>query len=326
MTVTSVAPGAVQSFATDDPEVAQQLLIDSYGDHRMRFVADPTSFHLALRRRDVGAFQIDDFELHGEAAFDFAGGDQVLISRIRRGRARLGRRNGDDVEVGAGDVAVTGAPGLSRGSEADDVHAQVLTLKCEALAAAAARYSGLDPTPIELFDLRPISFAHARVWAQTLTAVSKLFEDADVAGARLIAGRTGRLLAAVTLSTFPHAALDGLFDPGTRDARPATLSRAIAFIEAEPDADIAVADIARAAQVTPRTVQHAFRRHLETTPMAYLRRIRLDHTHQQLREAAPGDGATVAQIALDWGFPNPSRFARYYRATYGRPPSETLGE
>jgi transcriptional regulator GlxA family with amidase domain len=111
-----------------------------------------------------------------------------------------------------------------------------------------------------------------------------------------------------------------------RDARPGTLSRAIAFIEAEPDADIAVADIARAANVTPRTIQHAFRRHLETTPMAYLRRVRLDHSHQQLREAARGDGATVARIALDWGFANPSRFARYYRDTYGRAPSVTLAE
>lgn len=326
MTVASADPGAAQSFATDDPEVAQQLLIDAYGDHRMRFAADPARFHLALRRRDVGAFQIDDFELRGEAAFDFAGGDQTLISRIRRGRLRLKRRHGDDIAVGAGDIAVTRAPGISRGTEAGDVDAQILTLKSEALAVAAARESGFDPTPVELLDLRPISAAHAQVWEQTLAAVSKLFEDADVRGARLIAGRTDRLLAAVTLSTFPHAGPDGPFDARSRDARPATLSRAIAFIEAEPDADIDIADIARAANVTPRTVQHAFRRHLETTPMTYLRRVRLDHSHQQLREAAPGDGATVARIALDWGFPNPSRFARYYRATYGRPPSVTLGE
>ena len=110
------------------------------------------------------------------------------------------------------------------------------------------------------------------------------------------------------------------------DGHPATLRRAIAFIEGAPDEDITLADVARAANVTTRTVQHAFRRHLDTTPMAYLRRVRLDQAHRQLRTALPGSGATVARVALDWGFASPSRFARYYRDAYGRAPSATLAE
>jgi transcriptional regulator GlxA family with amidase domain len=84
-----------------------------------------------------------------------------------------------------------------------------------------------------------------------------------------------------------------------------------------------VAEIARAASVTPRAVQLAFRRHLDTTPTAYLRRVRLEQAHRQLRDATPGDGITVAEVAARWGF-TPSRFTERYRAAYGVLPSHTL--
>jgi len=55
----------------------------------------------------------------------------------------------------------------------------------------------------------------------------------------------------------------------------ATVRRATAFIEQHAHTDINMADIAAAANVSIRAVQCAFRRHLNTTPMAYLRAVRL---------------------------------------------------
>src|SRR6516165_2424527 len=55
-----------------------------------------------------------------------------------------------------------------------------------------------------------------------------------------------------------------------------------------------------------------------------LRRVRLDHAHQQLCAASPGDGVTVTEVATRWGFASPSRFAARYHDTYGVPPSHTL--
>ena len=107
-----------------------------------------------------------------------------------------------------------------------------------------------------------------------------------------------------------------------RGGTPATLRWAIAFIEARAGDDIGLTDIAGAACVTARAVQIAFRRHLDTTPMAYLRRVRLDQAHEELRAAAPG--ATVTIIAARWGFASPSRFTVDYRAAYGELPSHTL--
>jgi AraC-like DNA-binding protein len=102
-----------------------------------------------------------------------------------------------------------------------------------------------------------------------------------------------------------------------------SLRRATAFIEANPDRDITVADVAAAAHVTIRAVQLAFRRHLDTTPMAYLRQVRLDHAHRQLQAANPGRESVTA-VAYRWGFASPSRFTAYYRQAYGVLPSRTL--
>lgn len=102
-----------------------------------------------------------------------------------------------------------------------------------------------------------------------------------------------------------------------------TLGRAVAFIEERARDDIGVADIAAAAFVTVRAVQLAFRRYLDTTPLGYLRQIRLERAHQDLMEADP-DRTTVTAIAADWRFTNASRFSAHYRAAYGVPPTQTL--
>ena len=70
---------------------------------------------------------------------------------------------------------------------------------------------------------------------------------------------------------------------------PPILRRAVAFIQDNADADIGLEDIAAAVNVSPRSVQYAFRRHLSTTPLEYLRRVRLDRAHRELKAADPAN-------------------------------------
>jgi anti-anti-sigma factor len=122
----------------------------------------------------------------------------------------------------------------------------------------------------------------------------------------------------------PGLAASGPMILGDRSqAATGTVGRAIAFIEERAGDDISVTDIAGAAFVTVRAVQLAFRRYLGTTPLGYLRRVRLERAHQQLLSADP-DRTTVTAVAADWHFTNISRFSAYYRATYGVSPAQTL--
>jgi transcriptional regulator GlxA family with amidase domain len=112
--------------------------------------------------------------------------------------------------------------------------------------------------------------------------------------------------------------------PADGHVAPAVVRRASAFMDANPERPLTVAEVAAAAGVGARGLQVAFRRHVGSTPMEYLRRVRLERVHRELRAAGPGDGVTVRETARRWGFANPGRFAAEYRAVYGQPPSRTL--
>jgi transcriptional regulator GlxA family with amidase domain len=107
------------------------------------------------------------------------------------------------------------------------------------------------------------------------------------------------------------------------DSSPATLRRAVAFIDEHAGRHLTVTDIAAASFVTVRAVQLAFRRHLDMTPMQYLRRVRLDRAHQDLLAADPARESVTA-VAYRWKFASASRFTAYYRGVYGVLPSHTL--
>jgi transcriptional regulator GlxA family with amidase domain len=118
---------------------------------------------------------------------------------------------------------------------------------------------------------------------------------------------------------------DGLMrnNAETSAAQPQTLRRAIAFIHDNAHRDIALTDIAAAIGVTPRSVQYTFRRHLGTTPLEYLRRVRLHRAHRDLQLADPAVD-TVMEIAGRWRFGHPGRFSMAYKEAFGTPPSQTL--
>ena len=110
--------------------------------------------------------------------------------------------------------------------------------------------------------------------------------------------------------------------PPTR-TQPTALRRATEFIHENAHRDITLSDIAASVNLTPRSVQYTFRRHLGTTPLEYLRRVRLDRAHRELQAADPRVD-TVMAIAGRWGFTHPGRFSSVYKRAFGTPPSETL--
>lgn len=98
------------------------------------------------------------------------------------------------------------------------------------------------------------------------------------------------------------------------------MKRVIEAIEAAPERAWSLGDMARQAGVSGRRLQQGFHEHVGMTPIAYLRRVRLERAHRDLLEG----GSSVADTAYRWGFNNLGRFARAYRERFGEAPSETL--
>ena len=105
--------------------------------------------------------------------------------------------------------------------------------------------------------------------------------------------------------------------------RPRPVKRTLDAMHAEPWQQYTAAGLAEIAGVGVRVLQESFRRHVGMSPMAYLRRLRLDGVHAELSRSDPWQ-VTVSEVAYRWGFTHLGRFAGAYRARYGVSPSRTL--
>jgi AraC-like DNA-binding protein len=99
--------------------------------------------------------------------------------------------------------------------------------------------------------------------------------------------------------------------------------RAIELLRADPAHDWSVADLAVATATSVRSLQEGFRRTLDTTPTAYLRRLRLERVRDDLVAAGPGR-SSVTDVSARWGFTHHGRFAAAYADRFGERPSDTL--
>jgi AraC-like DNA-binding protein len=103
---------------------------------------------------------------------------------------------------------------------------------------------------------------------------------------------------------------------------PRDVHRALQLLNENPQAGHEVSALARACQVTPRTLQRHFREFLGHSPTEVLRGIRLDRIRRTLLLGR--DDATVSGLATQWGFTHFGRFSGMYRNRFGETPSATL--
>jgi AraC-like DNA-binding protein len=105
---------------------------------------------------------------------------------------------------------------------------------------------------------------------------------------------------------------------------PRVVRSVVELIDSAPETAFTVADLAEYAGVSERSLHAAFRRQLGTSPMAYVRRRRLEQAHDELLRLDPVRGDRVTDVALRYGFAHTGRFAAAYRERFGETPSTTL--
>ena len=313
---------SVQRFASHDPAEAHQILTALYGTHRPSFGGDPEGFDFRLLYRTAGELGSDTLRhtmatravvdpLDYFLAVDVLDGALTLESG--RDQRRLDR-GGVGCHPSDATVTVTW----------DHLDAAVVRLPLATLARVATERAGSDGRVLRFHGTAPASTALAFHWRAMSQFVRMQLTTRDsVLGNPLVRAHTVDLVAATVLATFPNTTMTIGYRPDPGRVAPAALRRAVAYIEANAHAPIRLSDVAAAAGTSVRALQFAFRRHYDTTPTGYLRQARLERARRDLQAADPHT-SSVAAIAARWGFAHPARFAAYYRAQYGLPPSQTL--
>jgi AraC-like DNA-binding protein len=311
-------------LATADPARVHEVTGLLYDSTALGGAGNDSEWRFEGTHLDAGRFSTTEIRLPVELTSTYVQTfDSVLIDVVLDGDVEIEQSTGID-SYQRGDAFVGGHPRADVLVRYRNVRLHVTSLSRGLFAEVCGTCVADSTAPA--FEPAAANPGHASQWRKTTRFVENALTDPLVWVSPLVIGSLGRLLAATALTSFPNACVAPPAIEDHSDANPATLRRAIAFIEANPDLDLSLCDIARAASVTPRAVQIAFRRHLDTTPMAYLRRVRLDLAHEDLQAATPGDGNTVTAIASRWGYARASRFAADYRAAYGRPPHDVLRE
>jgi transcriptional regulator GlxA family with amidase domain len=109
----------------------------------------------------------------------------------------------------------------------------------------------------------------------------------------------------------------------TRKAQSHIVAVAEEYALARTGERLYVTDLCRAAAVSERTLEYAFKEIMGLTPMNYLVRLRLHRVRQALLSAAP-ESTTISIEALNWGFWHFGEFSRAYKDCFGELPSDTL--
>ncbi|WP_051179957.1 helix-turn-helix transcriptional regulator [Nocardia concava] len=300
--------------------VVKSLVVDH---HAKITVTSPERIHVEVRSvtaeglgADLLRFSGIGYQADGEPS------DSLLAAQLVVGRGRINVA-GQDLPVVSGNPILVPAHSTWSADMHDMVYALV-RLPLAQLGEHAADLCDMSGGRLRFHALTPVAgtqtfwnnhcaYLHRQLVASGVKAINPL-----------VLQGLKRLTAATLLTTFPNTTMTVAYLSEPAPAAPAVVRRAVDFIDGHAAEPVTLARIAEHARVTPRALQAAFRRHLHTTPLAYLRRVRLENAHRDLQTSDPTQGATVRSIAEQWGFTHQARFAAWYREVYGVQPSRTL--
>ena len=319
----AVEPVRRSSFSSDDENEITDFIGRTYAENTSRFARIRGGAQFTARVHDTAMFGADRVHTSVDYRGQSPGFDDFVFFTVHAGSVRMTGPNTDRL-VARGDVAFypLGVP-IAFGMDRFDV--TTLRIGADHVRRVAHDLTGIAPEDVRFLDTTPVSPSMYRYWRSLMAHVAGAIAEPESPFVHpLLAHDTARTIAGAALHVFPNTVLTRQAAPGPGVVMPATIRRAVGFLDDNAHRPVELGEIAAAAGTSARALQYGFRRHLDTTPMDYLRRVRLDRAHRDLCDADPTRGDTVSAIAARWGFANPGRFATAYRDVYRRSPADTL--
>lgn len=316
----------VLAVETRNLDEAQQCIHDVFTPHRLVF-RGRAEVDLHLRYAQSPRLTVGHLQYGADVKVDVPPPESCYhLALPVKGAANIGQ--GDElvgIEAGSSAAMLSADRPLSVHWSPDSVQ-YILKVSRESLESQLARLIGRPVTRPVRFDLR---FGLTSPGAQALLAsVDFLWRELDrpggIGAAPMAREHLERCVLTQLLTVVPHdhTHLLGGGAGSTTDAA-GRIPRLIDYIETHVDEDLSTGQLAQLAGITERALQLGFRKEVGTTPAAYVRAVRLDRVHDELR-AGLRPGATITDVAMRWGFFHPSRFAQQYRDRFGQLPSQTV--
>jgi len=311
-------------FSARDLEHAREHCSVAFAEHRLTYLVREQGLDFRLRQAKLGAVAVNSLQF-GPGILVTAPplGDFYLLQFTLAGRCRLSQGR-NSVDLPTGSVAITNPFRPFAKIWLPGTRQLIIRIERGLVEREFQAWTGSDrAAPIEFDQSQMLALAHVG----TLTRYVRMLCD-DLRNAAsclehpLVRDRIGAALATTLLVSMRHNRGRAL-ESGETSIAPFFVRRAEHFIEENAGHDIDLDDLAGAAGVSARALQMGFRRFRNTTPMAYLRGIRLELARTELARAKRS-GGSVASVAYLCGFGHLGRFAADYKARFNESPSQTL--
>jgi AraC-like DNA-binding protein len=143
-------------------------------------------------------------------------------------------------------------------------------------------------------------------------------------------GHLGRLaeraLVLLLLNAVPNNYEWAFAEESPSAASPYYVRRVESYIREHAREPITTDDLVTVGGVSARSIYHGFRRFRSTTPMGYLKAVRLDMARAALVLGRRQGNTSVTEAATAAGYSNLSQFSRDYKMRFRESPSQTLAE
>lgn len=311
-------------FVTTDVAECRKYIRDATGTHRFDVTHSSRLLGFTHHESSLGRISLnfvnmacsDGFFVTKAGSADYYS-FQFLVGGSCQLEGAFGR-----VVAKAGDVFVLGPDYLTREFWPTECVQFLLHIDTEVLKQAIVAELGRELK-------RPLNFEPVgrdpgiAYWLQHIARTPRETEGQEsVLSDRRVVRSLERALVIMLLAGLRHNEQEE-FSRRNVGPAPYYIRRAEEYIRAHAREDLTVEGIAQAAGTSARSVFYGFRHARNTTPMAYLRNVRLDLARKELQVAREA-GGTVSRAAANAGFTNFSQFSKIYKARFGQTPSETL--
>jgi len=315
-----------ERYQTADPEVAEGTIASFLSPHRLTIHGETRRFAATGRVAEVGALSLCLMSYGEEVIVDRPVQDDRYVAVLIpvQGRLLVRLRGMEFVATPSESIAVLSQRERVNLRWSKDCRIMTVRADAAALQAALAELSPrLSGSSLKLESAQIVGLRRQAVLGVAANLVQACSSCGSDGLPRFLIRRLSEQALTTLLLTLDHNETDTLFRP-LEPVTGRSVRAAMDLVHDEVRAEHTVHDLAGQLGVTVRTLELAFRKELDTTPNAYLQRVRLDRARAELRHGDCSEGTTVTDVAMKWGFAHVGRFAKRYRDAFGVAPSADL--
>lgn len=306
-------------FDSTDVEATRMMVGRVFKPHQLTVVGPRQRLDSAMHHVSLGEVSLNRLRYGADVRIEpDALGDFFLVQMPLKGRARIecGAQTVDSTPETASVLTATEPTRMQWSGDSDQLLVKISRSLLERTLAVQLGRPLDEAIRFSLAFPRRLS----GLWMNTLAYVMEISrQESELWRHRLLTSQLEQLLAVTLLSAQPHN-YSHTSPARSGSVLPRHVRKAQEFLDAHAHEPIRVEQLASVAGVSVRSLYAGFKEFSGVSPMQYLKGLRLERARAELL----GGSASVATVALRWGFGHLGRFSADYRERFGESPSESL--